>query len=66
MNKVIQKAIEQCGNRRKLANACNVSVATVGNWLGGSDIYGSRIPLISKATKGKVSEKEILKSLSEA
>lgn len=63
MNNAIQKAIVVCGSRKKLAEACDVSIATVGNWLKGSDIYGSRIKLISKATKGKVSVSELLQSL---
>lgn len=65
MNKVIEKAISECGSRKRLADACGVSPMTVYNWLNGSDIYGSRIKRISAATKGKVTVKEILQSLSE-
>lgn len=64
MNKVIEKAISECGNNRlSFAKACDVSVMTVSNWLNGSDIYGSRIKRISDATHGKVSVEEILESL---
>lgn len=65
MNKVIEKAVSECGGRKQLAKACGVSPMTVHNWLNGSDIYGSRIKRISVATKGKVSVKEILQSLAD-
>ncbi|HDR1434112.1 TPA: helix-turn-helix domain-containing protein, partial [Pasteurella multocida] len=54
-----------CGSRKKLADACNVSEMAVSLWLRGGGINGKYITPISKATNGKVSEKEILNSLTE-
>ncbi|BDE02164.1 YdaS family helix-turn-helix protein [Pasteurella multocida] len=65
MNKVIDKAISICGSRKKLAEACNVSEMAVSLWLRGGGINGKYVTPISKATNGKVSEKEILNSLTE-
>lgn len=63
MNKVIEKAISICGSRKKFAEACNVSEMSVSLWLRGGGIKGKYITPISKATNGKVSEIEILNSL---
>lgn len=65
MNKVISKAIEECGGREALAKACDVSVMTVSNWVRGSGIGGKYIKPISDATNGKVTVEDILQSLSE-
>ncbi|MBN6068856.1 helix-turn-helix domain-containing protein [Aggregatibacter actinomycetemcomitans] len=65
MNKVICKAIQECGDRETLAKACNVSLMTVSNWLRGSGIGGKYIKPISDATNGKITVDEILQSLSE-
>ena len=65
MNKVISKAIEECGGREKFAKACGVSTMTVSNWVRGSGIGGKYIKPISDATNCKISVEEILHSLSE-
>ena len=49
MNKVIGKELSICENRKKLAETCNVSKMTVGNWLKGNGINGKYIQLISGA-----------------
>lgn len=65
MNKVICKAISICGSRQKLADLCQVSDMTVGNWLKGTNgINGKYIQSISDATNGEVTVAEIVKSLS--
>ncbi|MFZ7175319.1 YdaS family helix-turn-helix protein [[Pasteurella] aerogenes] len=65
MNKVINKAISECGSREQLATACGVSVMTVSNWVRGFGIKAKHIKSISDATNGKVSVDEILQSLTE-
>ena len=64
MNKVIDKAIKECGSRENLASSCGVSIMTVCNWLRGSGIGGKFIKPISDSTNGAVTVDEILQSLS--
>ncbi|AZI13564.1 YdaS family helix-turn-helix protein [Avibacterium paragallinarum] len=66
MNKVLTKIIAECGGTQKsLAKKCGVSQMTVSYWLRGGGINAKYIPLIAKASNGKVTEAEILRSLSE-
>ncbi|HHE3465270.1 helix-turn-helix domain-containing protein [Pasteurella multocida] len=62
-NKTIEKAISICGSQLRLAQECGVSQVSVSFWLNGGGIGAKYIPLIAKATNGKISEIEILKSL---
>ena len=64
-NQVIEKAISICGSQAKLSQMCGVSQVSVSFWLNGGGISAKYIPLIARATKGKVSEIEILKSLTQ-
>lgn len=63
MNKTIQQAISICGSQQELARLCKVSQASVCKWLNGGGINAKYISLIAKATKNKVTEKQILQSL---
>lgn len=65
MNKTIQKVISECRTQQKLAELCRVKQPTVNKWLNGGGIKGKYISLIAKASNGKVTESEILQSLSE-
>ncbi|ABR74578.1 transcriptional regulator [Actinobacillus succinogenes] len=62
-NKVIEKAISICGSQASLSQKCGVSQVSVSFWLNGGGISAKYIPLIAKATDGKIGEIEILKSL---
>lgn len=66
MNKTIKKAIEHCGGQNTLAKLCNTSQQTVSKWLNGGGINAKYIPLIAKATDGKVTETAILQSLTKS
>lgn len=65
-NKVIEEAISICGSQVKLSQKCGVSQVSVSFWLNGGGISAKYIPLIAKATNGKVSEIEILNSLTQS
>ncbi|OOF39076.1 transcriptional regulator [Rodentibacter mrazii] len=65
MNKIIKSVIDECGGQKKLAKICNVKQPTVHRWLKGGGINAKYIPLIARATNGKVTESEILASLTE-
>lgn len=62
-NEAIKKAISICGSQVKLSQKCGVSQVSVSFWLNGGGINAKYIPRIVKATKGKVTEKQILHSL---
>ncbi|SEQ77320.1 YdaS family helix-turn-helix protein [Basfia succiniciproducens] len=64
-NKVIEKAISICGSQARLSQECGVSQVSVSFWLNGGGISAKYIPLITRATNGKVSEIEILNSLTQ-
>lgn len=62
-NKIIEEIISDIGNQRKLAEIVGVSQGAVCFWLNGGGIKAKYIPLIAKASNGKVSEMDILNSL---
>ncbi|MCI7353332.1 MAG: YdaS family helix-turn-helix protein [[Actinobacillus] rossii] len=62
-NEVIEKAISICGSQARLGQECGVSQVSVSFWLNGGGISAKYIPLITRATNGKVSTEEILQSL---
>lgn len=64
MNEVIKTVIEECKTQKGLAQACGVTQGAVGLWLRGGGINSRYIPLIAKASNGKVTEMDILRSLS--
>lgn len=64
-NPVIERAIKECGSQYELANKVGVSQGAVCFWLNGGGIKGKYIPLIAQASNGKVTESEILQSLSD-
>ncbi|MGY6772115.1 YdaS family helix-turn-helix protein [Gallibacterium sp. ZY190522] len=63
-NKIIKKVIKECGTQKNLAAICGVTQGAVSFWLAGGGIKGKYISLIAKASNGKVTESEILRSLS--
>ncbi|AOF53695.1 transcriptional regulator [Rodentibacter caecimuris] len=65
MNEIIKRVLDECGGQKKLANFCKVKQPTVHRWLKGGGINGKYIHLIAKASNGKVTETDILRSLSE-
>lgn len=64
-NKIIEEIISDIGNQRKLAEIVGVSQGAVCFWLNGGGIKAKYIPLIAKASNGKVSEMDILNSLTQ-
>ncbi|MEX4687693.1 helix-turn-helix domain-containing protein [Haemophilus influenzae] len=66
LNETINLAIQECGTQKKLANACGVTQGAVALWLKGGGINGKYIPLIAKASNGKVTETDILRSLTKS
>ncbi|HHQ6246029.1 YdaS family helix-turn-helix protein [Haemophilus influenzae] len=66
MNESIKTVVEIIGTQKALAEACNVSQMTVSYWLKGGGISGKYIPLIAKASNGKVTETDILRSLTKS
>lgn len=63
MNKAIQRAISICGSQKKLAEHCGVSQMSISYWVKGGGISAKYIPLIVKATDGKVRADEICPEL---
>ena len=61
---VIEKAISICGSQVKLSQSCGVSQVAISYWLNGGGFNAKYIPKIVKATEGKVTELELLHSLS--
>jgi len=66
INKTIKIAIDECGGQAKLAKLCSVAQPTVFAWLHRGGISGKYIPLIAKASNGKVTETDILRSLTKS
>lgn len=64
-NEVIEKAISILGSQANLGKECGVSQVSVSFWLKGGGINARYIPKIVKATKGKITAKQILNSLSD-
>ena len=64
-NKIIEEIISDIGNQRKLAEIVGVSQGAVCFWLNGGGIKAKYISLLAKASNGKVTELDILKSLTE-
>ena len=64
-NETIKLAIQECGSQKALANACGVTQGAVALWLKGGGITGKYIPLIAKASNGKITEADILRSLTQ-
>lgn len=63
MNVVIEKAISLAGSQSDLAKIVGVGQSTVSKWLNGAEISSRYISAIVKATDGKVTTDELLKSL---
>lgn len=65
-NKAIIKAIEILGSQGKLATACGLTQTTTWKWANGlSKVSPQHVPLVVKATKGKVKPWEIRPDLPE-
>ena len=65
MNKTIKKVVKECKGQVNLAKQCGVSQPTIWAWLHGGGSKAKYIPLIAKASNGKVSEMDILNSLTQ-
>ncbi|WP_063656471.1 transcriptional regulator [Candidatus Arsenophonus triatominarum] len=60
MNEAIKTAIEIVGTQKKLGEACGLTQQAIFKWLHNkAKVSPEHVPMIVRATKGKVSAKDI-------